>query len=163
MAKVRTAARVDGNHAKVLQACRAIGATVLDTHQLPNCFDALIGYRGREFIFEIKDEAQPKSKRKLTPGEKGFADTWRGSKYHIIESPAQAIQVLTTAPQISKTPINFPPYESTTPHTSPQLPPRRPLRAHLQQLQQRSACSCTCSCSAGAGSLAGTDRPGAAL
>jgi hypothetical protein len=107
MSKVRTAARVDGNHGKIIAAVRAIGATVLDTHQLPNCFDALIGYRGREFIFEIKDPAQPASGRKLTPGELLFKNNWRGSEYHVVETTEQAIKIIT---QNSKTPKNFPPF-----------------------------------------------------
>jgi hypothetical protein len=111
MAKVRTAARVDGNHAEILRAVRAVGATVLDTHQLPNCFDALIGYRGREFIFEIKDPAQPPSGRKLTPGELSFKNTWRGSEYHVVETTEQAIKIITENP---KTPKNFPPYGHDT-------------------------------------------------
>lgn len=110
MAKVRTAARTDGNHALIKRTVLSIGATVLDTFQIPNCFDMLVGYRGRDFIFEIKDPKQPKSGRKLTDGEKRFSEVWRGSEYHVIETPDQAIKVLTTP---AKTPRNFPPYEST--------------------------------------------------
>ena len=120
MAKVRTAARVDGNHAEILATARSIGASVLDTHQLPNCFDALIGYRGREFIIEIKDPAQPKSGRKLTPGEASFRDAWRGSEYHIIETGAELIKVLTAPP---KTPKNFPSYQHPLPHVDTEPSP----------------------------------------
>jgi hypothetical protein len=109
MAKVRTAARVDGNHAAIIAGLRQIGVTVLDTHQLPNCFDFMAGYRGRDFIFEIKNPLQPKSARKLTKGEQAFRDYWRGSTYHIIETLQEAIDIVTAAP---KTPKNYPTNEA---------------------------------------------------
>lgn len=93
---LRTAARVDGNQAEIVRAVRAIGASVLFTFQLKNCFDLLVGYRGKTFLFELKDPAQPPSARKLTPGEEEFRRTWRGSPYHIVETVDQAISILTT-------------------------------------------------------------------
>jgi hypothetical protein len=108
MGLVRTAARVDDNHAEIIAGLRQIGVTILDTHQLPNCFDFLAGYRGQTFLFEVKNPLRPKSARKLTKGEQAFKDVWRGSTYHIIETLAEAIAIVTAAP---KTPKNFPPYE----------------------------------------------------
>jgi hypothetical protein len=71
-------ARVDGNQKEIVNKLRAIGATVLHTHQLKNCFDILVGWKGKNFAFEIKDGSKPKSKRKLTEGEQKFFDVWRG-------------------------------------------------------------------------------------
>ena len=93
---LRTASRVDGNQPEIVKALRAIGASILYTHQLKNCFDLLVGYRGKTFLFELKDPAQPPSARKLTPGEEEFRRTWRGSPYHIVETVDQAISILTT-------------------------------------------------------------------
>jgi hypothetical protein len=107
MAKVRTAARVDGNHAAIVRQFKAVGASVHDVHQVPNGFDILVGYRGLNFIFEIKDPAQPKSGRKLTAGETAFKDTWRGGEYHVIETFDEGLKIITTPP---KTPKNFPTY-----------------------------------------------------
>ncbi len=95
---LRTASRVDANQPAVVKALRAIGASILYTHQLKNCFDILVGYRGRTFLMEIKDPAQPPSARQLTPGEAEFRDTWRGSPYHIVYSPEQAIAIITAHP-----------------------------------------------------------------
>ena len=92
---MRTAARVDGNQAEIVKALRGIGASVLMTYQLKNCFDLLVGYRGHNFIMEVKDPKQPPSKRKLTEGEEGFRASWRGGIYHIVESADQAIAILT--------------------------------------------------------------------
>lgn len=93
---LRTAARVDANQAKIVAAMRAIGACVLHLHQLKNCCDLLVGYRGRTHLMEIKDPAQPESKRQLTPGEAKFRDEWRGTPYHVVETVDQAIQIITT-------------------------------------------------------------------
>lgn len=71
-------ARVDGNQKEIVQQLRAIGATVLHTHQLKNCFDILVGWKGLNFAFEIKDGSKPKSARQLTEGEQKFFNVWRG-------------------------------------------------------------------------------------
>ncbi len=92
---LRTVSRVDGNQAEIVKALRAIGASVLHLHQLKNCFDLLVGYRGRTHIFEIKDPAQPLSKRQLTAGEAEFRRTWRGTPYHVVETFDEALAILT--------------------------------------------------------------------
>jgi hypothetical protein len=66
---MRRAAKVDSNHAEVLGAARDVGAAVLDLHALPGALDALIGFRSRLFLVEIKDGKKVKSARKLTPAE----------------------------------------------------------------------------------------------
>lgn len=71
-------ARVDGNQKEIVQQLRAIGATVLHTHQLKNCFDILVGWKSQNFAFEIKDGSKPKSARQLTEGEQKFFSVWRG-------------------------------------------------------------------------------------
>lgn len=52
-----------------------------------------MGFRGKNFLFEVKDENQPASKKALTPDEKIFFDTWRG-KVFIIETLEEAIEIL---------------------------------------------------------------------
>lgn len=93
---LRTASRVDGNQPAVVSALRAIGCSILYTHQLKNCFDILVGYRGRTFLMEIKDPAQPLGKRQLTEGEEEFRRSWRGSPYHVVHTPDEAIRIVTT-------------------------------------------------------------------
>lgn len=92
---MRTAARVDANQPEIVAAVRRIGATVLHLHQLKNAFDLLVGYRGKNYIFEIKDPAQPPSKRQLTEGEAAFRDSWRGGTYHVVHTADEAINILT--------------------------------------------------------------------
>jgi len=93
---MRTAARVDANQPEIVNALRAIGAYVLHLHQLKNCCDLLVGFRGRTYLMEIKDPAQPPSKRQLTPGEAKFRDEWKGTPYHIVETIDQALKIITT-------------------------------------------------------------------
>lgn len=91
----RTAARIDANQPAIVAALRGIGASVLHCHQLKNCFDLLVGYRGRTFLMEVKDPSQPPSKRQLTAGEAEFRAKWRGSVYHIVHSPDEALAIVT--------------------------------------------------------------------
>jgi hypothetical protein len=94
---LRTAAKVDANQPAVVQALRAIGCSILYTYQLKNCFDLLVGYRGRTFLIEVKDPSQPPSKRQLTAGEERFRNQWRGSPYHVIETVEEALRLVTTS------------------------------------------------------------------
>lgn len=93
---LRTAARVDANQSEIVEALRGIGASVLLVFQLKNCFDLLVGYRGRTYIMEVKDPNQPPSKRQLTEGEAKFRDAWRGSPYHVVLTADEAIAIVTT-------------------------------------------------------------------
>lgn len=91
---MRRAAKVDANQKQIVTALRRIGATVLITSQLKNCFDILVGYNGVNFIMEIKDENQPPSKRRLTEGEAKFKDTWRGGDYYIVKNIDEALNTI---------------------------------------------------------------------
>lgn len=93
---LRTAARVDANQAEIVEALRGIGASVLLVFQLKNCFDILVGYRGRTHIIEIKDPSQPPGKRKLTEGEEAFRKAWRGSPYNVVHTIEEAIHIITS-------------------------------------------------------------------
>lgn len=91
---MRTKARIDRNQPQIVNGLRRVGASVIHVHQLKNCFDILVGYRGRNYAFEIKDPDQVPSKRKLTKGEQEFFDTWRG-QVHKIETLDEAIAIIT--------------------------------------------------------------------
>ena len=91
---MRRNAKVDINQPEIVKALRKFGATVLITSQLKNCFDILVGYKGINYIMEIKDENQPPSKKRLTEGEQKFKDTWKGGKYYVVENIEQAINII---------------------------------------------------------------------
>jgi len=75
----RRAAKVDANQSEVVAKLRALGATVQSLAPLGRgCPDLLIGYRGTNWVVELKDGRLMPSARKLTPDEAAWADAWRG-------------------------------------------------------------------------------------
>jgi hypothetical protein len=91
---LRRAARVDGNQSEIVAALRAVGASVTPTHAIGGGFpDLVVGFRKRSILFEVKDPAQPPSKRRLTDDEAIWFGNWRGEA-HVIETAEQAIAIL---------------------------------------------------------------------
>ncbi len=79
----RTQGKIDGNQTEIVRRLRELGYSVWSTAALGRGFPDLIvggevkGER-RNFLFELKDECQPLSKRKLTLAEEKFFDEWGG-------------------------------------------------------------------------------------
>ncbi len=91
---MRQDARVDANQNEIVEGLRGMGASVAVTSTLGKGFvDIVVGHRGRNFLFEIKDGSQPPSKRKLTPAEQEFHDAWRGTIF-IVNSLDEALEIL---------------------------------------------------------------------
>lgn len=87
--------RKDANQAEITAALIKIGCDVADTHALGDGFgDIVVGVRGKNLIFEIKDGAKSPSRRKLTPAESKFSRTWRG-QWAVISSVDEAILYVT--------------------------------------------------------------------
>lgn len=74
------AKKIDGNQNSIVESLRQIpGVSVAVTSSLGNGFvDTVIGYKGRNYLVEIKDENQPIWKRKLTRDEQKFHSEWKG-------------------------------------------------------------------------------------
>lgn len=70
----RRVAKVDSNQAEIVNQLRKSGAKVLHLHQLKNCCDLLVGFKGKIALFEIKTSI----KKKLTDGEDKFKNEWHG-------------------------------------------------------------------------------------
>jgi hypothetical protein len=80
IADMRQAARIDANQNEIVQALRDVGASVAITSMVGAGFpDIVVGYRGQNYMIEIKDGSKSPSRRKLTPDEKEFHDLWRGT------------------------------------------------------------------------------------
>jgi len=75
-------AKVDKNQPLIVNQIREMGGYVLHVHQLKNAFDILVGYKGKLYIIEIKNNA----KGKLTGGETKCKDGFNnvGVDYHVI-------------------------------------------------------------------------------
>jgi hypothetical protein len=93
-AAMRLAARVDANQKEVVTALRKIGASVLVLSMVgKGCPDLLVGFRGKNFLMEVKDGSKPLSQRALTDDEDAFLASWKGVAY-IVYSAEQAIKLL---------------------------------------------------------------------
>jgi len=89
------AKRTDSNQKAIVKALRKIGCSVQPLHEIGHgCPDLLIGYRGKNYTFEIKDGEKPPSKRKLTTDEQLWHYGWRG-QIAIIYSVDEAIAYVT--------------------------------------------------------------------
>lgn len=73
--------KVDDNQSEIVKNLRKLGMTVQSLATIgKGCPDILVGYQGRNYVFEIKDENKTPSQRKLTPDEIKWHETWRGQK-----------------------------------------------------------------------------------
>ena len=77
---MRYAKRTDDNHESVVRALRLILAKDGSVHDLSGAGrgtpDIMVGYQGRNFLFEIKDGTKSPSRRKLTPAQQRFYRGW---------------------------------------------------------------------------------------
>ena len=88
------AARVDGNHAAIVEGLRKYGCSVQSLATIgKGCPDLLVGYRCENFTFELKDPSKVPSARKLTPDQVKWHDEWRGNVF-VVETLEQAIEIL---------------------------------------------------------------------
>ena len=90
--RYRKLGRRDANEGPIIDALRAFGCSVKQTHD----FDLVCGYRGKNVILEVKDPAKPPSARKLTEDQAQFIATWRG-QYAVVHSPEEAIREVIAA------------------------------------------------------------------
>lgn len=76
---MRRVARVDKNQKTIVDALRSIGASVQTLHQVGKGVpDLLVGWRGENYLLEIKNPSRPKSRRKLNGEQAEWTSTWKG-------------------------------------------------------------------------------------
>lgn len=86
--------RVDANQSSIVRDLRRVGATVQSLAEVGSgCPDLLVGYRGQNHLMEIKDWKQPPSKRRLTPHEKKWHQSWQG-QVHVVETFDEALKII---------------------------------------------------------------------
>jgi len=87
-------ARVDANQKAIVAALRKVGATV---HSLASvgdgCPDLLVGFRGDNFLLEVKDGDKPPSRRRLRDKQKDWHEQWRG-RVSVVENCADALAAI---------------------------------------------------------------------
>jgi len=88
---MRRAAKLDANQPEIVEALIQAGCSVQSLASLGRGVpDLLVGRGGRNFVLEVKDPAQPPSKRKLTRDELLWFQRWRGHRI-IVESVGDAL------------------------------------------------------------------------
>ena len=91
---MRLRGRTDANQANIVRGLRKIGCTVFPTSNLGSGFpDILVGFRGHNWLFEIKDSNQKPSEQNLTDDEKDFHCAWSG-QVAVIRSVEDAMDVM---------------------------------------------------------------------
>lgn len=84
----------DGNHAELVSQLLGVGYSVLDTADLGHgAPDLIVGTAGFNLLLEVKNPEQPPSKRKLTPDEQDFRDSWRG-QYAVVETLEDVVRIV---------------------------------------------------------------------
>lgn len=77
---MRRKARTDANQRDVVERLRQYpGISVYPTHAVGAGFpDLCVGFRGRTYLFELKDPKRKPSERRLTGDQKSFFQRWSG-------------------------------------------------------------------------------------
>ena len=83
----------DANEPSIVSGLRRIGATV---EKLDKPVDLLVGFRGVNYLLEVKGELGPKggsTGRNLTPDQETFFATWRGQRC-VVRNISDALQAI---------------------------------------------------------------------
>lgn len=87
-------ARVDDNQKGIVAALRQAGATVQHLHTVgQGCPDLLVGFRGANYLLEVKDGSKAFSRRQLTPAEREWHAVWRG-QVAVVEDYEAALAII---------------------------------------------------------------------
>lgn len=91
---MRRAAKVDDNQSEIVAALRAAGCSVTSLASIgKGCPDIVVGRAGVNYLLEIKDGKKPPSKRKLTPDEHMWHESWRG-QVAVVHSVEDALRIV---------------------------------------------------------------------
>ena len=86
--------RTDANQSAVIDALRAYGASVCSlAGRGKGVPDLLVGFRGKNLLYEVKSGENIPSKRKLTPDQVKWHADWEGT-VHVVEWPEEAVDIL---------------------------------------------------------------------
>ena len=86
--------RLDSNQKDIVKELRQYpGVSAHSVASLGHGFpDVIVGFRGRNYLVEIKDPNKPPSARKLTDDEKAWHETWTG-QVDVAETTEQIISL----------------------------------------------------------------------
>lgn len=101
MAAVRRAAKIDAGQLAIVDALRAIGASVQSLAAVgAGVPDLLVGWRGVTLLLEVKQPPGPRGGvsqdgQHLGGAQVRWARAWRGGAVLVVRSPEQALVVVT--------------------------------------------------------------------
>jgi hypothetical protein len=93
---MKYAARVDANQlATIKEFQRAMpDASVFDASACGEGFpDLVVGWRGNNYLFEVKNPEMSPSRRALTEPQESFHGSWQG-QVHVVHSAAEMLAVM---------------------------------------------------------------------
>jgi len=88
---MRLASRVDNNQKGIVDALRAVGATV---YNLKEPCDLLVGYHGQTLLMEVKNKETGYGKKGFNENQKHFAENWKGGPFCLVDSIESALRML---------------------------------------------------------------------
>ncbi len=97
--------RIDKNQPEITAALRGVGASVEFLHTLGKGVpDLLVGFRGCNYLLEVKDGSLSESRKQLTDDERDWHAAWHG-RVHTVENVDQALAAIgavrSLAPHVS--------------------------------------------------------------
>ena len=81
--------KVDANQPQILKQLKQLGISYKPVHQIKGFCDIIVGFKGKNYLFEIK----PNDKAKLTSGEQLFHDYWSG-QINVVTSIDEILNIL---------------------------------------------------------------------
>ena len=88
---MRRRAATDKNQASIVESLRRIGATVVSLHAVGNgCPDLVVGYRGKNFLMEVKNGSKLREKQ-IT-----FLESWKGQTC-VVNNIEEALNIINEA------------------------------------------------------------------
>jgi hypothetical protein len=81
--------KVDANQPEILRCLRKAGISYKPVHQIKGFCDIVVGFKGVNYLFEIKVD----HKKKLSKAEQEFSDGWKG-QYHIVTSFNEILNII---------------------------------------------------------------------
>lgn len=90
MKKRGYARKRDANEAEIVAALERVGATVAE---LDKPVDLVVGYRGVNFLLEVKNGNQPPSWQRMTEDQQRFFDTWQG-RAAVVRNVDEALEAI---------------------------------------------------------------------
>ena len=88
------ARKIDDNQNEIVKMLRRIGCSVAVTSMIGKGHpDLMVGFRKKNFLFELKDGNKTESRKRLTPDEEKFFSTWQG-QVNKVESFDEIIKII---------------------------------------------------------------------